>query len=92
MINKILISVLLVLMLFGFGCTENVRTSIWGGTAHIAIPVNRKFVNITWKMQGPSLWVVTRDRGPSDTYETYYFSESSNFGVLQGEVIIKEER
>lgn len=85
--------VVLMAVLF-IGCTQNQRAYTFGGTAKIIIPSNRKFVNITWKSaDGDSnIWVVTRDRKSGDTFETYYFNESSNFGIMQGEVVIKEEK
>ena len=72
------------------GCTEQARTRAFGGSTKIEISADKKFVNITWK-QGSSLWVLTRNRVPGDTKETFYFSELSSWGLLEGTVIVVEK-
>jgi len=87
--KKAIIAIAAIAMLAS--CTDNDRVKNWGGTATLEIPVDQKFVNVTWKET--QLWIVTRDRTAADTtYETYQFSENSSFGVMEGTYIIKEVR
>jgi hypothetical protein len=89
---KYLMFLLLSLVLFA-GCTQQDIARDFGGTIKVEIPADQKFLNITWKSTDKSanLWVLTRNRVPSDTKDTYKFSESSSWGVLQGTVIIVEK-
>ena len=90
-----MIAVVLILVIaIGFGCTQNQRAVGFGGTAHVTVPPDRKFVNCTWKIgkDTVSLWILTRDRKAGDSFEKFYFNESSNFGILQGEVVITEQK
>ncbi len=86
---KYLVMLVLSLVLFS-GCTEQERAKQFGGTTKVEISANKKFVNITWK-HPDDLWVLTMDRKPGDAKETFYFTESSSFGILQGEVVIVEK-
>jgi hypothetical protein len=70
-------------------CTENTRARVWGGTATVEIPRDQKFVNATWK--DVQLWILTRKRTSVDTLrEEYHFHEKSSYGLIEGQVIIKE--
>lgn len=88
--KKYLCCLALSLVLFVIGCTEQVMTKDFGGTTRIEISDTQKFVNITWKTDG-NLWVLTRKRLPNDIKETFYFSEKSSFGVMEGTVVIEEK-
>ena len=93
--NKFIKSVTMVSMvgLLAVGavsCTANMRAKSLGGTATEQLADNVKLVNITWK--DDNLWVLTRPMNESDKAETYEFKESSSFGLVNGKVIIKENK
>ncbi len=69
-------------------CTENSRARNFGGSGTIAVPCGQKVVNATWKET--NLWYLTRPMREGEVPETYSFSESSQFGVLEGAMTIKE--
>lgn len=71
-------------------CTEQQRAKKYGGTATENLPANQKLVTVTWKET--NLWYLTRPMSATDVAETYEFKESSNFGILNGKVIIKETK
>ena len=62
----------------------------FGGEETLELEPGRKLMNATWK--GDSLWILTREMKPEDMEETYTYSEYSNFGILEGKVIIKEKK
>jgi hypothetical protein len=74
-----------------YGCTENNRARVWGGTETIQLEEGVRLVNVTWKGDkgSTSLWMLTK----KDTIKpsTYSFKEKSSFGVMEGEVIIIEK-
>lgn len=70
------------------GC--NAITRYYGGTTTINLEPNSKFVDITWKDN--SLWILTKSMQENDIAETYFFEEDSNFGILEGKVIIVEQK
>lgn len=86
-------NLLLALICVGFvSCTDNSRARVWGGTETITLEPGVRLVNITWKggeKSTTSLWLLTK----KDTTKpsTYSFKEKSSFGVMEGEVIIKEQ-
>lgn len=61
-----------------------------GGTVTVDLDVNKKLMECTWKDN--DLWFLTKDMTEDDIAETYEFKESSNLGVLEGTVIIKEHK
>lgn len=65
-------------------------TRQFDGTQNINLPENKKLVNATWKEN--SLWLLTKDMQNKYIAETYKFEEDSNFGVMEGTVIIKENK
>ncbi len=69
-------------------CTDNARARVWGGTETVNLEPGVRLVNVTWK-EGASLWILTK----KDTTKpsTYSFSEKSSLGVMEGQVIIKEQ-
>lgn len=85
---KKLIVVLLILMTFG--CTANQRARQWGGTQNINLPKNQKLVNVTWKNN--DLWVLTKPMNQNDVAENYIFQEKSSFGLIQGQINLKETK
>ena len=63
-------------------CTDNQRARSFGGTETVKLEPNEKFINITWKQD--NLWLIVQDTVTGN----YYAREKSNFGVLQGKVVI----
>jgi hypothetical protein len=84
--KKVLLGLFGIMMLVS--CTENTRARVWGGTETIELDSGVRLVNVTWK-EGSSLWILTK----KDTTKasTYSFSEKSNLGVMEGNVIIIEK-
>jgi hypothetical protein len=72
------------------GCTEQQRAKNLGGSTTVTLPAGKKLVCVTWKEA--NLWYLTRDMRPDEKAETYEFKESSDYGVLQGAVTIKEQK
>lgn len=68
------------------GCQSAARN--WGGTVKIELEPGQKLEMITWK--GDSLWYLTRPMRAGEEAETHTFNESSEFGVLEGTVIMIE--
>lgn len=65
-------------------CTDNQRARSFGGTETVKLEPNEKFINITWKQD--NLWIIVQDTVTGN----YYAREKSNFGVLQGKVVIEK--
>lgn len=82
----IVVAVLCSILLLG--CQSVARDM--GGTVKIQLEPNQKLEEITWKED--SLWYLTRPMTDADVAETHVFQESSNFGALEGKVIIIESR
>lgn len=83
---------ILLLSLIGLliSCTDNERARNYGGTEKINLPANKELVNVTWKGD-KDIWILTRNRKPGETIDTFYFKEKSNYGILEGQVIIFEK-
>ena len=86
--NVILVS-LMVAMASLSGCGAIARH--WGGTMNVDLPINTKLVNCQWDAHD-NLWYITKPVTQQDTQETYEFKEDSNFGVMNGTVIIDEHK
>ncbi len=71
-------------------CTQNSRAKNWGGSATIDLPKGKKLVTITWKES--QMWYLTRDIRKDEQVETYTFSEESAWGLIEGTVIIQENK
>ena len=71
------------------GCQGAARSL--GGTVTIKLEPNVKLEEITWK-DDSSLWYLTRPMTAEDVPETHTFQESSEFGMVEGKVIIIESR
>lgn len=87
---KKIIAVILVvtMMMVMSGC--QFATKHLGGTMTINLEPNVKLVNVTWKED--SLWFLTKPMTEDDIAETYCFEEDSEFGMLEGTVIIVEHK
>ena len=72
------------------GCTENDRARNYGGTMTVKLKPNQKLVNVTWKQN--ELWYLTKEMSQSDVAETYKFQEDSRWGMVQGTVILIEQK
>ena len=72
------------------GCTEQTRAKRYGGIATVELSRNTKLVIATWKED--SIWYLTRPMRPDEKPERYEFTESSSFGIIEGKVIIVEQR
>jgi hypothetical protein len=88
--KKIIVVIFGILMLMASGCTDNVRSKTFGGTWKQEIPKGQKVINVTWKNNG--LWVLTRPMKDNETPEISVFKEYSNFGVMEGTVILVESK
>ena len=64
-------------------CTDNQRAKHWGGTEEIALKPNEVVLNVTWKES--QMWICTKDTVTG----VVYFREKSNWGVMEGTVILK---
>lgn len=85
-------SLLILIVALGFttGCTENQRPKRFGGTANVNLPANKKLVNVTWKNE--QLSILTKPMTTNDVAETYTFKENSSFGLIEGTVVIFENK
>ena len=75
--------ILLVMCCFLSSCTENQRAKNFGGKEEIQLKPNEKLINITWKQS--NMWVLTEDT----LTHIKYFRENSDWGVWEGEIVIK---
>ena len=66
-------------------CTRRI-----GGTSEYTLEPGEKLVEITWK--GNNLWFLTEPMDSDYIPKTKTFKESSNFGVLNGKVIVHERK
>lgn len=80
--------VLLVLAVVSAGCTANARARQFGGNITIELPVGEELVTATWKEA--HLWYLTRSRPANQPPRTLKFTESSQYGLLQGTVTFVE--
>jgi hypothetical protein len=64
-------------------CTDNQRAKHWGGTEEIQLKPNEVVLNVTWKES--EMWICTKDTVTG----VVYFREKSNWGVMEGTVILK---
>jgi hypothetical protein len=64
-------------------CTDNQMARKFGGKEEIKLNPSEELINVTWKES--NMWILTKDK----TTGIYHFREYSNWGVFQGEVIIK---
>jgi len=76
-------------LLFSFSCTEQQRAKKYGGSATVELPTGKKLVNATWKMD--NLWLLVEDRKEGETPKEYIFRENSSYGMLEGQIVIKEK-
>lgn len=82
--------ILMILIVSLSSCTENNRAKVWGGTANINLPKGKKLITITWKEN--QLWYLMRDMKADEQVENYSFHEESSWGLIEGTVIINENK
>lgn len=70
------------------GCQS--ATKSLGGSMTIELEPNTKLEIITWK--DDSLWYCTRPMRENEEAETHTYQQSSEFGVFEGTVTIKEKK
>lgn len=93
-ISLVMIVLAMVMIVLGGGCTANERAKHWGGTATYNIPAGQKVVTCSWKASDNSteLWILTRPMHSNDVAETFTYTEKSQFGVMEGKVLLVESR
>ncbi len=84
----VFVCMLLALTMLTSSC-GNKMAKEFGGTVKVEL-VNKKLINITWKEE--SLWVLTKELKPTDSLDVYEFNEDSEYGIMNGRVIITEIR
>jgi len=88
-LQGLVIGALLSLLALGVSaCTEQSRARAVGGISSIELDSGRKLVTVTWKES--DLWILTRAMRADEKPETYKFSESSSWGVMEGTVVLQE--
>lgn len=61
----------------------------WGGTVTHKLPAGLTVYSASWKKD--DLWVLTRERLPTETKQNWVYKEFSNWGLVQGSVILEEQ-
>ena len=72
-------------------CTGNTRAKKWGGTEYIQVEKGQKVLNVTWK-DNNQLWILTESMDKDYTPKTLKFQEKSNWGIIQGTIILQENK
>lgn len=89
--KRILLSTVFILMLpltlIWSSCTSNQNARKFGGTKTITLDPGVRVVNVTWKDN--DMWILTKH--DTTKPQTYTFKEKSNFGLMEGTVIIEEK-
>jgi hypothetical protein len=84
-------SILIVFLLsLVVSCTDNTLTKAFGGTKIQPIPCGTRLEMVTWK--NADVWYLLRRLEPGEVPRKYVFKESSNFGVMEGEIRLEETR
>jgi len=73
-----------------FACTDNQRSRAFGGTMEVKVPCDQVVFDVTWK--GEDLWYATQPAGQGWRPETKRFLEYSSYGIIEGEVVLRESR
>lgn len=76
--------------------SNNTMTKRFGGEQVIVLEKGLKLMDIDWKFDAltetDSLWIQTRKMREDDIAEEYMYKEKSTFGLIEGTVIIKEQK
>lgn len=89
-LTKSIFIILFIFIVLFIGCTSNSRVKNFGGTTTVLLDSNKELVNVTWK-DNVNLWILVKDRDKNKSPQTYEFVEKSNYGILEGKVVIKEQ-
>ena len=88
---KILLSLVVLcfcVIALSFGCTSNQRARLYGGTTEIKLEKCERLDMATWKNN--NLWYLTHNDCTQKPRE-FNFKEDSNYGILNGVVVFKEQ-
>jgi len=85
--KKLIIAMCLIVLT---GCTEQSRVKTFGGTTILKLPKGQKLITITWK--DSDIWYLTKEMKRDEQPEQYRFTEESNLGIANGELLITETR
>ena len=88
--KKIAVLAAAAFVLLGCSGSGNMVAKSYGGTVNIDLPVGEKLAEVTWKDN--NLWYLTRPMREGEEAETWTFQEKSNYGVMEGKVILKEKK
>ena len=88
--KKITALVVTAFVLFGCSGCGNMVAKSYGGTVSVDLPTGQKLTEVTWKDN--NLWYLTRPMRDGEEAETWTFQEKSNYGVMEGKVILKESK
>ena len=88
--KRIWLAAALAAMVVLTGCTEQQRAKNFGGKATIQLPKGQKLITVTWKET--ELWYLSRSMRPDESAESYTFQENSNYGILEGKVVLEESK
>jgi len=80
----------MIALLLLLSCTDNQRAKVLGGSVVVQVPCDQQVFDVTWKDE--NLWYATQPAAPGWTPQTKRFTESSSYGVIQGEVTLTESR
>lgn len=89
--KKRIIAGIMLLMALGCGLTgcKSIAKNM-GGTITVDVPEGQKLIEATWK--GSNLWYLTRPMREDEEPEAFTLQEDSNFGIMEGKVIFKENK
>jgi prepilin-type N-terminal cleavage/methylation domain-containing protein len=86
----IVIGVIAIVVAIAFqGCNSNIGAKYLGGTQVYKLEPGQECFDVTWK--GDSLWIAVRPRLEHEKPDKITFMEKSQFGAIQGKVIIIEQ-
>ena len=85
--SLLLLLFVLAIAILASSFTENQNARHYGGTETINLGEGQRVVNVTWK-EG-NIWILTRQDTTIPT--TYTFQEKSNWGMMEGKVILIEK-
>lgn len=88
--KTLLAGIILGVSLLTFTGCSNYSAKYLGGTMQLKLEPNQKLVNVTWK--DDSLWYLTRPMKEDEEPEVLTFNSKSEFGILEGTVIITETK
>jgi hypothetical protein len=78
---------------FTLGCQFQTVTKKFGGTTTVEIQKGQKLVPYTVQWEKDStLWYLTEPMEDGYTPRTYTFHETSNLGVLEGQIVFVESK